>query len=108
MASINSLILGKGYPSSIITAFRPIGAEHTLIDLSFFSTTEMLAEYGLVLGRIIPLLSRSWIFCFIFLCMAGSNDFGLAVIGNRCIRLILCLRTFVRLRSSLCWATTSL
>src|SRR6266542_6623976 len=61
-----------------------------------------------MLGQIIPLLSKSWTSCFIFFCMAGSNDLGLAVIGNGYTRLILCLRTFVRPRSSLCWATTSL
>ncbi len=56
MASINSLMLGKDCPSSIIATLRPIGVEYILIVPSFFFTTD------------------------IFLCMAGSNDFGLAVI----------------------------
>ncbi|SRR6266540_3525279 len=105
---MSSLIFDKGCPLLMITALSPIGVKHILMISSFFSTIEILAEYGLLLGRIIPLLNRSYIFCFIFLCMPKSKVFGLAVMENGCTKLILCFRTLVCPRSLLFWATTFL
>src|SRR6266542_798694 len=108
MASINSLIFGKGYPSSMVTALSPIVTEYIWIVPSFFFTIDILAEYELLLEQIIPLLSKSYISCFIFLCMFGLKVFSFAVMRNGCIKLILCLKTLVLSRSLLCWATTFL
>src|SRR6266498_3570413 len=101
-------MLSKDYLSSIVATLRLISVEHIQIVSSFFLTTDMLAEYRLLLDQIIPLLSKSCIFCFICFCIPGSKDFGLAVIGKGCIRLILCLRTFVLPKLLLCWAITFL
>ncbi len=83
------------------SAVTPLPPANYLIVLFFFSTTEILAKYKLLLGQIIFLFKRDYISCFIFFYIGGSKVFDLAIMKNEYIRYILYLRKLIFFKSLL-------